>query len=104
MNVTNLTQSNMNKRPNWRKFLHPRRRRHDPREARPEGSQFPGTGWIVQLVHSFGSRHISRFDRTGCRRRRVGDAMLVLNMSVFNFEPGWNRIFNPVPARENVWS
>jgi hypothetical protein len=59
MNVINLTQSNMNKRPNWWKFLQPRRRRHD--------------------------------------------AMLVLNMSVFNFEPGWNRIFNPVPARENVW-
>jgi hypothetical protein len=37
-------------------------------------------------------------------RRRRHDAMLVLNMSVFNFEPGWNRVFNPVPARENVWS
>jgi hypothetical protein len=29
--------------------------------------------------------------------------MLVLNMSAFNFESGWNRVFNPIPARENVW-
>jgi hypothetical protein len=36
-------------------------------------------------------------------RRRRHDPMLVLNMSAFNFEPGWNRVFNPVPARENVW-
>lgn len=35
--------------------------------------------------------------------RRRHDPMLVLNMSVFNFEPGWNRIFNPFPDRENVW-
>lgn len=59
MNATNLTQSNTNKRSNWRKFLRPRRRRHDP--------------------------------------------MLVLNMSAFNFESGWNRVFNPGPVRENVW-
>jgi hypothetical protein len=36
-------------------------------------------------------------------RRRRHDPMLVLNMSTFNFEPGWNRVFNPVPARENIW-
>lgn len=29
--------------------------------------------------------------------------MLVLSMSVFNSEAGWNRIFNPVPRHENVW-
>ena len=34
-------------------FIEPRRR-HDPREARPEGSQFRGTGWIAQLVHRLG--------------------------------------------------
>jgi hypothetical protein len=28
---------------------------------------------------------------------------LVLNMSTFNFDRGWNRIFNPLPQRENVW-
>jgi len=36
-------------------------------------------------------------------RRRQHDPMPLLNMSAFNFEPGWNRIFNPVTARENVW-
>jgi hypothetical protein len=37
------------------------------------------------------------------RRRRRHDPMLVLNMSIFNFDGGWNRIFNPLPQRENVW-
>jgi len=37
------------------------------------------------------------------RRRRWHDPMLVLNMSIFNFDGGWNRIFNPLPQRENVW-
>jgi hypothetical protein len=36
-------------------------------------------------------------------RRRRHDRMLVLNMSLFNFEPGWNRIFKALPERENVW-
>ena len=36
-------------------------------------------------------------------RRRRHDPMLVLSMSVFNFEPGWNRVFNPFNHRENVW-
>jgi hypothetical protein len=29
--------------------------------------------------------------------------MLVLSMSLFNSGSSWNRIFNPVPERENVW-
>ena len=37
-------------------------------------------------------------------RRRWHDPMLVLNMSIFNSGSGWNRIFNPVPQRENVWN
>jgi hypothetical protein len=36
-------------------------------------------------------------------RRRRHDPMLVLNMSIFNSGGGWNRIFNPLPQRENVW-
>jgi hypothetical protein len=36
-------------------------------------------------------------------RRRWHDPMLVLNMSIFNSGSSWNRIFNPVPQRENVW-
>ncbi len=48
---------------------------HDPRKARLEGSQFPRTGWIAQLVHTVGSVVAPRCDRTGCRRRRSGDAL-----------------------------
>ena len=48
---------------------------HDPRKARQEGSQFPGTGWIAQLVHTACSVVAPRYDRTGCRRRRSGDAL-----------------------------
>ena len=51
------------------------REMHDPRKARPEGSQFPGTGWIAQLVHTVGSVVAPRGDRTGCRRRRSGDTL-----------------------------
>lgn len=36
-------------------------------------------------------------------RRRRHDRMLVLSMSLFNSGSSWNRIFNPVPERENVW-
>jgi hypothetical protein len=36
-------------------------------------------------------------------RRRWHDPMLVLNMLIFNSGRSWNRIFNPVPQRENVW-
>ena len=35
------------------------------------------------------------------RRRRKHDPMLALNMSVFNFDDGWNRIFSPLKVREN---
>jgi hypothetical protein len=28
--------------------------------------------------------------------------MLVVNMSIFNFGGGWERLFNPVTVRENV--
>jgi hypothetical protein len=30
--------------------------------------------------------------------------MPVLNMSIFNAGKSWQRIFNPIPQRENVWS
>jgi hypothetical protein len=36
-------------------------------------------------------------------QRRRPNPMLVLNMSIFNSGSSWNQIFNPVPARENVW-
>ena len=37
------------------------------------------------------------------RQRRWHDPMLVLNMWIFNFDGGWNRIFSPIPQHENVW-
>ena len=84
--------------------FHRRRRRHDPREARPEGSQFRGTGWIAQVVHPLGLATARHSGRTGCRRRRFGGPMLVFNMSVFNSANSRECIFNSLPQRENVWS
>ena len=37
-------------------------------------------------------------------RRRPHDPMLVLNMSIFNSERSWDRIFDVIPRRENVWA
>ena len=37
------------------------------------------------------------------QQRRWHDQMLVLNMSIFNFDGGWNRIFSPITQRENVY-
>jgi hypothetical protein len=37
------------------------------------------------------------------QRRRRHDPWLALNMSIFNFQPGWNEIFNPLQSHENVW-
>jgi hypothetical protein len=37
------------------------------------------------------------------RRRRVHDRMLVLNLSIFNFDDGWNRTLSRgLKVRENV--
>jgi hypothetical protein len=102
MNSTDLTQRNKNKRRKWWTSLLPRRRRHDPREARPAGSQFHGTGWIAQPVHvPLSLRRLASIERAA-GARRSGDPMLVLNMSAFNFESEWNRVFSPI-RRENVW-
>ena len=35
------------------------------------------------------------------RRSLRHDPMLVLNMSIFNFADGWDRIFNPLKVHEN---
>ena len=37
------------------------------------------------------------------RRRRWHDPMLAFNMSIFNSDGDWNRVFNPIPHRENIW-
>jgi hypothetical protein len=35
------------------------------------------------------------------RRRRMRDPLLVFNMSIFNFDDGWNRIFSQFKIHEN---
>lgn len=49
-------------------------------------------------------RNVARLRRWFRRPLRRHDAMLVLNMSIFNWGGGWNRFINPFPERENVWS
>jgi hypothetical protein len=34
------------------------------------------------------------------RRRRMRDPLLVFNMAIFNFDDGWNRIFNQFKIHE----
>jgi hypothetical protein len=42
-----------------------------------------------------------RLRKSSQRQRRRHDPWLLLNMSEFNFERGWNRVFNPI--RQNAW-
>ncbi len=35
-------------------------------------------------------------------RLRRHDPMLVLSMSIFNFDTGWNRVLNPIKTHENA--
>jgi hypothetical protein len=35
------------------------------------------------------------------RRQRMRDPLLVFNMSIFNFDDGWNRIFSQFKIHEN---
>jgi hypothetical protein len=44
------------------------------------------------------------WQRTFQRRRSGHDPMLVFNMSIFNLNDGWSRIFNPFKAHENGWN
>jgi hypothetical protein len=87
----------------YKRWFYGPRRRLDPREARPEDSQFCGTGWIAQLVHRLGLTPGHHSGRTGCRRRRSGDPMLVFNMLVFNSAKVRECIFDSLPQQENVW-
>jgi len=42
-----------------------------------------------------------KWQRIFRRRRERHDPMLVMNMSIFNFDGGWNRVFNPLKAHDN---
>lgn len=56
----------------------------------------------VKLGISGGRRNAGRRWREIFRRRRqIDNPMLVLNMSIFNFGGGWERIFNQLEPQEN---
>jgi len=58
---------------------------------------------LSDLTQAKGKR--GRKSRSWLRRRHHRhDPMLVLSLSLFNFEGGWNRAFNPARERENVWA
>jgi hypothetical protein len=42
----------------------------------------------------------SKWRATFRRHRRKHDPMLVLNMAIFNFADGWDRVFNPLKTHE----
>ena len=54
----------------------------------------------TNLRHTNGARSRRWFRR----RRRPQDPMLVLSMSIFNSGRSWERIFDVIPRRENVWA
>ena len=43
------------------------------------------------------------FFKTDQERSCVSSPSVSRTMSIFNFDGGWNRVFNPIPQRENVW-
>jgi len=49
-------------------------------------------------------RNIARSRRWSRQPRRRHDAMLALNMSIFNWKRGWNHRITSFPERQNVWS
>ena len=52
-----------------------------------------------------GSKNKDRWPRSWFGRRRgQHDPMLVLHLGDFNSGSSWDRIFNPIPQRENVWA
>jgi hypothetical protein len=53
-----------------------------------------------ELGNSGGRRNAGRRWREVLRpRREIHDAMLVFNMSIFNFGGGWSRVLNPFETR-----
>jgi len=51
-----------------------------------------------------GERKVAKSWKWFQRPRAAHNPMPVLNMSIFNAGKSWQRIFNPIPQRENVWS
>ena len=99
MNYNNVGENRLTDK--LRNYFRKQRREHDPRAARPEGSQFRRTGWIAQPVHvPVSLRRLASLEQAAATRRS-GDPWLALNMSIFNFEGGWSRIINPIEVHEN---
>jgi hypothetical protein len=49
------------------------------------------------------TKYLKKFRKRFRARQRWHDPMLVLSMSIFNSDSSWNRIFNPIPQRQNIW-
>jgi hypothetical protein len=62
---------------------------------KPGGRRFQFLGRRQTKTNAMYSRQLFR------RRHPMHDPMLVLNMSIFNFEDGWSRIFNPIYKSRN---
>jgi hypothetical protein len=70
---------------------------HDPRKARPKGSQFHRIGLIAEPIRLPASlRQLASAERAAADRS--GDPWLVLNLQLFNFAAGWNQLL----AREQA--
>jgi hypothetical protein len=65
-----------------------------------DGSRFQLLGQSAARVKKR-SRPLMRKWPTVLRRSQRHDSMLVLNMAMFNFSDGWNRMFNPMKVHQN---
>jgi hypothetical protein len=63
-----------------------------------DGGQFRGQG--KARIETSSANFASNWRKMFRRRRRRHDPMLALNMSVFNFDDGWSRTFNPFKVHE----
>ena len=65
-------------------------------EAKMNGGPFP-----EQQETRMKRRLARKWQEMFQRRRRMRDPLLVFNMSIFNFDDGWNRIFTQFKIHEN---
>ena len=73
--------------------------------AKMNGGPFPEqqeTRMKRRLAHKWRGMFHRRQQIALCQRRgRMRDQLLVFNMSIFNFDDGWNRLFSPLKTHEN---
>jgi len=69
-------------------------------KTKVNGKRFQFLGQSAVRVKKRSAPSIQKWPKL-LRRSQRHDPMLVLNMSIFNFADGWDRIFNPLKAHEN---